>query len=73
MPVRDARFISSALLVRDARVTTISTMFRALGVVIILWYVSRLFAQSFSALDGAMTATFETLEATAIASREHIE
>lgn len=48
-------------------------MFRAIGVVIILWFVSRLFAQSFSALDGAMTATFETLEAAAIASREQFE
>ncbi len=48
-------------------------MFRAIGVILILWYLSHLFTQSFSALDGAMTATFETLEAAAIASREEIE
>jgi hypothetical protein len=41
-------------------------MFRALGVVIILWYVSSLFTNSFSAADRAFSATFHTLELAAI-------
>ncbi len=48
-------------------------MFRALGVVIILWYISHLFTQSFVALDYAGEATFQTLEAVVIASRQNFE
>lgn len=48
-------------------------MFRALGIVIILWYVSHLFTQSFVALDYAGKATFQALEAAAVASRENFE
>lgn len=47
-------------------------MFRAFGTVIVLWYLSTLFVNSFSALDAALSASFKTLEATAIVSREHI-
>jgi hypothetical protein len=55
------------------RATTILTMFRAIGVVIILWYVSHLFTQSFLSLDSALSESFETLEVAAVASRKHIE
>jgi hypothetical protein len=48
-------------------------MLRAIGVVLILWYLSQLFAQSFDSLDSALSATFETLEAAAHASKERIE
>lgn len=47
-------------------------MFRALGVVIILWFLSSLFAASFTALDGALTATFRALEAAATASEQYL-
>ncbi len=48
-------------------------MWRAIGFVIILWYASHLFTQSFAALDTAGKATFETLEAAALASRQNLE
>jgi hypothetical protein len=48
-------------------------MFRAIGVVIVLWYVSHLFAQSFVAADQAAKATFEAFEAAAVASRQNFE
>ncbi len=46
-------------------------MFRAIGVVIVLWYVSSLFANSFAAADRAFSATFRTLEIAAISSEKH--
>jgi hypothetical protein len=55
------------------RATTTTAMFRAIGVILILWYLSHLFSSSFSSLDGALTATFETMEAAAVASREHLD
>lgn len=48
-------------------------MFRALGVVLILWYLSHAFTQSFLAFDSALSATFRTLEAAALASQEKFE
>lgn len=42
-----------------------------MGTVLILWYLSTLFSTSFQSLDGAMSASFETLEAVAITSRAH--
>jgi hypothetical protein len=48
-------------------------MFKAIGVVIILWYVSHLFTQTFSSADSAFSESFETLEVAAVASRKHIE
>ncbi len=61
------------LLVKETRATTLHIMFRAIGVVIILWYVSHLFAHSFLSLDSALSATFKTLEAAAVASQKRIE
>jgi hypothetical protein len=40
-------------------------MLRAVGFVIVLWYVSHLFSGTFAAIDKAGVATFETLELTA--------
>lgn len=48
-------------------------MFRAIGFVIMLWYVSHLFSQSFAALDSAGKEAFKTLEAAAIVSREQLK
>lgn len=50
-----------------------SGMFRAVGAVLIIWYLSSVFTESFSALDGAMSASFRAVEAAAITSREHLE
>ncbi len=48
-------------------------MFRALGFVIGLWFVSHLFTQSFGAADNAFKAVFEALEALAVASAQNFE
>lgn len=40
-------------------------MFKAIGSVILLVFLSQLFASSFSALDSAVTATFNTVETAA--------
>lgn len=48
-------------------------MFRAIGVVIVLWYVSHVFVQSFYAADVAGKATFEALEAAAVSTRKNFE
>lgn len=49
-----------------------SFMFRALGVVMVLWYLSAQFTQTFRALDNALSASLETLEATAVASQKKV-
>jgi hypothetical protein len=48
-------------------------MFRAIGVVIILWYLSSLFSQTFLALDKTLTASLSTIEAAALVSKEQFE
>ncbi len=48
-------------------------MFRAIGVILILWYLSHTFTQSFLAFDRAVTTAFETFEAVAVASRDDFE
>jgi hypothetical protein len=48
-------------------------MFKAIGTVIVLWYLSQLFTQSFSSADKAISASFHTLEATALVSQKKIE
>jgi len=45
-------------------------MFRGIGVVIVLWYLSSLFSQTFLAFDRAATASLKALEAAAVASQE---
>jgi len=45
-------------------------MFRAIGVVIILWYLSSLFSSSFLALDRTLTVSFGALEAASVASQK---
>jgi hypothetical protein len=47
-------------------------MFKAFGVVIILWYLSSLFAQSFSSADKAISASFNTLEIAAVVSQKQL-
>jgi len=48
-------------------------MFRAFGMILILWYLSHLFSQSFVALDKALTATFNTLGTAAAVSESQIQ
>lgn len=48
-------------------------MFRAIGIVIVIWYVSHVFTQSFKAADVAGKATFEAIEAAAIVSKKNFE
>ncbi|MCA9364048.1 hypothetical protein KC727_02420 [Candidatus Kaiserbacteria bacterium] len=38
-------------------------MFRAIGAILVIWYLSGLFAASFAALDSAVTTTLHTFEA----------
>ncbi len=47
-------------------------MFRAIGVVIILWYMSSLFSQTFTSADSALSASFHLLEATATVSQQRL-
>lgn len=47
-------------------------MFRSIGVVIVLWYVSSLFSQTFNAMDDALASSFHTLEAVAIHSERQL-
>lgn len=48
-------------------------MFRAIGFLIILWGVSLYFGSSIRAFDRAVTATFNTIESTAILTQIQIE
>ena len=45
-------------------------MFRAIGMVIVLWYLSSLFTHTFVAADAALSASFRTLEAAAVAGQK---
>ena len=45
-------------------------MFRALGIIMIIWYLSSLFTSSFSALDKTLTASLGALEAASVASQK---
>lgn len=56
--------------VNEAQPRNFNTMFRAIGLVIILWYVSSLFSQTFVALDRTATATLGAIEAAAIVSQK---
>lgn len=48
-------------------------MFRAIGVVIILYALSQFFSNSFSALDGALTETFAALQVAATVSQDELK
>lgn len=55
------------------RVRKTFCMFRAIGVVLVIWFLSTQFSDSFAALDDALTATFETLEASAVHSQQRLK
>ncbi|HEX4799299.1 MAG TPA: hypothetical protein VFV22_02050 [Candidatus Paceibacterota bacterium] len=40
-------------------------MFKSIGMILVIWYLSSLFSASFDAADRAISATFNALEATA--------
>jgi len=65
--------ISSFSLVMKSTHSQKNYMFRAIGLILVLWYISHLFTQSFAALDTAGKATFEAIEAAAIASKQNFE
>lgn len=48
-------------------------MFRAIGIVIILFALSQFFSASFSAFDRAATETFTAIEAAAIRTQGEFE
>ena len=48
-------------------------MFRAIGVLIILWGFSQFFSSSFTALDSAATESFKALEAAAVVTQNELE
>lgn len=48
-------------------------MFRAIGLILLLWFLSNVFATSFDAFNGAMTATFNAVESAAHASEQQLE
>jgi len=48
-------------------------MFKAIGTVIVLIALSNFFSSSFSALDGAATQVFNTLETAAAVSQSQLE
>lgn len=45
-------------------------MFRSIGTVLVIWYLSLLFAHSFRALDDALAASFRALENVATVTGE---
>lgn len=44
-------------------------MFKSIGMILVIWYLSSLFSASFDAADRAITATFNALEATACSAK----
>lgn len=47
-------------------------VYRAFGLIIALWALNQYFADTFVALDGAATATLNTIEAAAEASQSEL-
>lgn len=66
-----AKYIST-LCSRIRSATQFFTMFRAIGVVIVLWYLTSLFSNTLHALDRAAVATLGAVEESANVSKEHI-
>ncbi len=48
-------------------------MFRAIGILIVLWGLSHFFNNAFTALDGAAAETFRALEAAAVVSQTQLQ
>ncbi len=48
-------------------------MFKSIGTVIVLYAITQMMSQSFNAFEGAVTATFQAVEAAAIASKIQIQ
>lgn len=48
-------------------------MFKAIGILIVLWGLSHFFATAFLALNDAATEVFHTLEMAAVASQEQLQ
>ena len=51
----------------------LTPMFKAFGFVIVLWYLSLLFSQTFQSADSALSESFKTLEASAIKGQKQLQ
>lgn len=47
-------------------------MFRAIGLILVIWFLSTLFASSFTAFDKALTATFSVIETAALVREQEL-
>lgn len=56
----------------EVQLRNFTPMFRAFGFVIVLWYLSLLFSQTFQSADSALSESFKTLEASAIKGQEQL-
>ncbi len=65
--------ISSALSSSESVRHKKKRMFKAIGTIMILWYLSHLFVHSFVSLDSALSETFITMEAAAVSARTQLE
>ncbi len=48
-------------------------MFRAIGLVILIYFISVMLSDAFSSFERAAVATFDTIEAAALVSKTEIE
>ena len=48
-------------------------MFRAIGIIVIIYAISVMLSDSFDAFDGAATAAFQAIESAAVVSKTEIE
>jgi hypothetical protein len=48
-------------------------MFRSVGTILLIWFLYVIFTSSFTALDGALAATFHFIEVAAEASEHQFE
>lgn len=48
-------------------------MFRAIGILIVLWGISHFFSNTFTALDAAATESLRLVETTALVSQAHLK
>lgn len=55
-----------------AKKATYTTMFKAIGTILLLYAVTNVFAHATTAFESALVATFGTLEAAATQSREEL-
>lgn len=55
------------------RFATQNDMFKAIGLLILLWGLSQFFGSAFAALDSAARESFKTIEMAAIVSQQQLQ